>query len=436
MQRKTWRNSLAAVVLTMLAIPAISQVNTYSPYTRFGLGDLSHDGFGQNQAMGGTGIAIRDDNKLNYLNPAAYTARDSMSVLLDFGMNGYLNDYKTNTQSSRWYNGNFHHMALSAPIGKHFGMGTGIVPYSSVGYNIKQEYDDLGTGDAIDYFYQGSGGILKYFLGVSGELFNRVSLGVNMNYLLGDITRQRLITFPRNRGFAQTTSSEQINISHTYFGFGIQYKEVFGEKFFFTLGGTYEMEAALNSAFSSRVTNEYPGTTGMLNDSTVISPEVNIIADDTEKTISIPAKIGVGLALGIPGKLTVTGDYYLQDWNAVDNTSLYAEGFDLATATALRGGVEYTPDFEAFRGYHNLMSYRVGGFMNKSYVQVGDYQLKDYGITFGVGLPVGRTRTSLNVTFTYGVRGTLENNLVKESYGILTFNVTLHDLWFYKRKFD
>jgi len=74
--------------------------------------------------------------------------------------------------------------------------------------------------------------------------------------------------------------------------------------------------------------------------------------------------------------------------------------------------------------------------MKDAYVQVGDYQLKDYGITFGVGLPLGRTRSSMNVAFTMGTRGTLENNLIKENYGILTFSVTLHDLWFFKRKFD
>ncbi|MFC2129654.1 hypothetical protein ACFLQX_02615 [Bacteroidota bacterium] len=67
------------------------------------------------------------------------------------------------------------------PIGKHFGMGTGLVPFSSVGYNIKQEFNDLGTGDPLDFYYHGDGGIMKYFLGFSGELFNRISLGVNMN---------------------------------------------------------------------------------------------------------------------------------------------------------------------------------------------------------------------------------------------------------------
>ena len=443
MHKTRKRISILAALFAALATTAISQVNTYSPYTRFGLGDLSQEGFGQNMGMGGTGIAMRDENKLNYLNPAAYTARDSMSVLLDFGMTGYKNSYKTNELTSgneltsEWYNANFHHLALSVPIGKNFAMGTGIVPYSSVGYNLKQEYNELGTGDAIDYYFKGNGGVLKYFLGLSAEMFNRISVGVNMNYLHGDITRQRQITFPKNRGFAETKALEEIVIGHTYFGFGLQYKEVFGEKFFFTLGGTYDMETKLNSAFNSSVTNTFPGEGFAINDSVVVKPDVDIINDQSDKSITLPMKIGVGLAFGIPGKLTVTGDYMQQDWASIDNATLLPQGsYDLAVATSLRAGIEYTPDFEAFRGYYNLMSYRLGGFMNESYVKIGDYQLNDYGITFGVGLPLGRTKSSLNIAFTYGSRGTLENNLIKENYGILTFNVTLHDLWFFKRKYE
>ncbi len=435
MHRKKNRISILAVLFSILVTPAISQVNTYSPYTRFGLGDLAHGGFGQSAAMGGTGLAIRDANKLNYMNPAAYAARDSMSVLLDFGMTGYMNDYRTNRFSNRWYNINFHHIALSIPVGNNFALGTGIVPYSSVGYNIKQEYDDLGTGDAIDYYYRGQGGILKYFAGISAKAFERVSVGVNMNYLLGDISRERALIFPRNPGFAETRAYEEINISNVYFGFGLQYREVIGENFFFTLAATYDMEAKLNSAFNNAITNKFVGSSGFI-DSTLITNIFDITSDVSEQDIVIPAKTGIGLAVGIPGKLTVTADYYQQDWQSVDNSSLYTEGFDLAPSRSMHAGVEYTPDFEAFRGYHNLMSYRVGGYMKDAYVQVGDYQLKDYGITFGVGLPLGRTRSSMNVAFTMGTRGTLENNLIKENYGILTFSVTLHDLWFFKRKFD
>ncbi|HKK63685.1 MAG TPA: hypothetical protein VJ951_14065 [Bacteroidales bacterium] len=437
MRRNFLRISAIGGFIFFLTISVNAQFSTNSPYTRFGLGDIAHGGFGQNKAMGGTGLAISDANKLNYMNPAAYSARDSMSVLFDFGLSAFRNQYITSSSENDiiWTNANLDHFALSVPIGNTFAMATGLVPYSSVGYNARQEYDELGTGDAIDLYYKGDGGILKYFLGMSVEFFDRVSLGVNMNYLLGNINRQRALIFPRNRGFAQTTALNEINISHTYPGFGFLYKEIINDKFFFSIGGVYDLETNLKSTFKQTVTNNFSGNASYL-DSLYINTEYDITEQEDDGHITIPERLGVGLSLGIPNKLTVTADYYKQDWASVNNSNINAEGFELANSQSFHAGLEYTPDFEAFRGYYNLMSYRVGGYMKDAYVQVDDFQLKDYGMTFGVGLPLGKTKSSMNISFTYGTRGTTDNNLVMENYGILTFNVTLHDLWFYKQKFD
>ena len=118
-----------------------------------------------------------------------------------------------------------------------------------------------------------------------------------------------------------------------------------------------------------------------------------------------------------------------------------------ASANSIHFGTEYTPDHEALRGYFKLASYRLGGYYSNSYLSVlkggyqpddpnAFYQLNDYGITFGVGLPVKSIRSSINLALTLGTRGTTDYSLIKENYGIFTFNVTLHDLWFRKRRFD
>jgi len=45
-------------------------------------------------------------------------------------------------------------------------------------------------------------------------------------------------------------------------------------------------------------------------------------------------------------------------------------------------------------------------------------------------------RSIFNIAFEFGQRGTLDNNLIKEKYGILSFSLTLYDFWFNKQKFD
>jgi len=438
---------LLAALLTL--IPLYSQFNTYSPYTRFGLGDLAKQGFGQNQAMGGTGIAIHEGNRINYMNPAASSALDSTSVYFDFGANAFFNQYLNegddiNDMSNTWWNMNLHHVAFASSMGKYMGISAGIVPYSSIGYSIKQEYNDYTNGNAMDTYYSGDGGIMNFFLGTSVKLFDKVAVGVSMNYLMGKLTRERQIEFPMNSNYSSASSEERFDIKKPVFSFGLQYKEVYKDKFFFSLGTTYDLAANINTELQYDVINSiYPYSDLALDSITTITPLYVLGADTVMGSFKMPQKIGVGFSVGIPDKLIVTADYRRQDWSG----SLSGNSYKTSTASSFHFGTEYTPDKEALRGYHKLATYRLGAYYSNSYLSVlkggfqpedadAFYQLNDYGITFGVGLPVKTLRSSINVAFTAGTRGTTEYNLVKENYGIITFNVTLHDLWFRKRRFD
>ncbi|MFO7671486.1 MAG: hypothetical protein R6W31_17640 [Bacteroidales bacterium] len=442
------RYSLLFAILVALS-PLYGQFNTYSPYTRFALGDLSKKGFAQNQAMGGTGLAIHDGNRINILNPASFAALDSQSVYFDFGINAFFNQYLTEgdqitNASNTWWNLNLHHIAFASAMGRHMGISAGIVPYSSIGYSIKQEYNDYNTGNAMDTYYSGEGGIMNFYLGTALKVFDRVSLGVTMNYLMGKLTRDRKVDFPANTGYSTTSSEERFDIRKPVFSFGVQYKEVIKEDFFFSVGATYDLATNIKTELQYDLLNTiYPYKEVALDSVTKITPEYILGADTLEGSFRLPQKIGIGFAAGITDKLMVTADYIRQDWTG----SLSGNNYHTAPSNSFHFGAEYTPDHEALRGYHKLASYRIGGYYSSSYLSVlkggslpddpdGFYQLKDYGITFGVGLPVKSIRSSINVALTLGTRGTAEYNLIKENYGILTFNVTLHDLWFRKRRFD
>ena len=430
MHKRKYSLFIAALFTTF---PLFSQFNTYSPYTRFGLGDLARQGVSQNQAMGGTGLAIHENNRINYLNPASFAALDSTTVYFDFGANAFFNEYKTTQHSNSWWNMNLHHVVFATSMGKYLGLSAGIVPYSSIGYNIKQEFNDFINGEAMDSYYKGDGGIMNFYVGTSVKLLDRISVGVTMNYLMGRLTRERQVNFPMNSNYASASSIENFDLRQPVFSLGIQYRETIKEKFFFTVGGIYDVKANVNADVKYKLTNNiYPFDTISMGGSELIHPRYILDNDTTLAHFAIPRKAGAGIAVGIPNKLTVTADYYVQDWTG----SFSGENFKSTRASSLNLGAEYTPNADALRGYHKLMTYRIGGYLSNYYLEVNNVQLEDYGITFGVGLPVRTMKSSLNIAFTLGTRGTTEYNLVKENYGIITFNVTLHDLWFRKRRFD
>ena len=273
---------------------------------------------------------------------------------------------------------------------------------------------------------------MNFYVGTSVKLWERVSVGITMNYLMGKLTRERRVQFPMSADYSVVSSQEDFDLRKPVFTLGLQYHEVFSDDFFLTLGGVYDIKANAGAEVQYTVNNTiYPYDPAYL-DSTLVNPDYVLGEDTTFNKFVIPQKLGLGFAVGIPNKLTFTADYYMQDWTG----SSTGERHYTTKSNSLHLGTEYIPDHQALRGYHKLVAYRVGGYYTNYYLAVNGYQLTDYGITFGVGLPVRTLKSSINLAFTAGTRGTTDYNLVKENYGIITFNVTLHDLWFRKRRFD
>ena len=71
-------NVFRTIIAILLLLPAsaaaqmlANSVNTYSPYSMYGLGELSSKGNVVQRSMGGIGVAMWTNNMVNVMNPAA-----------------------------------------------------------------------------------------------------------------------------------------------------------------------------------------------------------------------------------------------------------------------------------------------------------------------------------------------------------------------------
>ena len=135
----------------------------YSPYSIFGIGDISKEGTAFNKSMGGTGIAMRNRRFINYLNPAAVTARDTLSFMADFGLVEKNTVFRQGDIKSANNAFNVYDFVLTFPIWRSSAFMVGITPYSDVGYDFSSietnpgiigntgnvTYDSYGRGSAF-----------------------------------------------------------------------------------------------------------------------------------------------------------------------------------------------------------------------------------------------------------------------------------------------
>lgn len=418
------------------------QHNTSSPYSMFGVGELSQNSFGRSTAMGQTCLGMRSPVLMNITNPASYSAFDSLSFIFEFGLKSKMVQFVSQNSSYTANDINVHYMSLGFPVTKWWSAALGIVPFSDMGYDINLEGFDNNLGD-YDTRYYGVGGLNKFFIGSSFDFFESLSVGVNASYLYGEMTKSNSLVF---RGdslatFQAYNYQEELSssVGDFHFRYGLQYYRNISD-YSIVVGGVFENSTNLRSKNSVLAGTVHK--TGM--DFYNIS-ESNIIdtLQDTEATgsLSLPMSYGIGASLGKENKFRVAVDFNYQNWKNA-NGAFYSDS--LENSYSISAGAEIIPKYDAIAGYWKRMNYRFGTYYNKSYLYINGYQLNDYGISFGVGFPIRQytsyntinSKSSLNFSVQAGQRGTTDKNLIKENYIIFTINLSLHDKWFVKRKFD
>ena len=82
------------------------------------------------------------------------------------------------------------------------------------------------------------------------------------------------------------------------------------------------------------------------------------------------------------------------------------------------------------------MTYRAGLHFENTGLEINNETINEFGISFGLGLPVGNVFSNANIGFEIGKRGTTRANLVQENFMNLQLSLSLNDRWFQKRKYN
>lgn len=403
-------------------------LGAYSPYSMFGLGEIEKPGTAYSRGMGGIGISMRDNRFINYINPAAISARDTLAFMLDFGV-AQKNNYLSDANATSAYNTfNMLNFIVTFPIYRKSAFIIGIVPFSNTGYkfeSIEQNPDLVAQMGDIKYQQYGTGGISQLFVGASMVFAKNFSVGAEFLYYFGSINRQNntLFSTSANNNSIQTGWDYDVR---SYSGkFGIQYEQPLKNNSFLSFGATYR----LGSNLQGDITNyNYSISQGGGRDTISFGTY-----QDTK--IRIASEIGVGISYKKKDKWSIGFDYLRQDWNKTEFKET-SRIFSPLASESFKAGFEIIPNRYDSRYYLKRVTYRGGAYFDRSYVSINGHQINDCGITFGASFPIFRWYNAIGVAVEIGQRGTQKNNLVRENYVNFIVNISLHDIWFQKYKYE
>jgi len=411
--------------LHSLIINVYGQYITYSPYTRYGIGDIYFDTPGFLKSLGGSSTAFRQNNKINYSNPASYSEQDTLSFIFNFDFDINNQEFKTNDNNKISYkNFNISGIAIGFPITKGLVLSTGIVPYSKVGYNLLYE-GTFENNEIYNQYFEGKGGINRLYIGTGLALNKYLSLGCNASYLFGSIYHNSRALVPPTDGSALTIYKDEVWHSGWSYNAGTQIIiPIKNTKFI--CGATYEFKSNINYEKSTYIFSEY------------IESADSISYIENGK-IKIPQKYSLGLSF-LSNKLNLYFDYKLQKWS----NFIFYNNSNFNNSKIISGGIEFTPvPLKEIKKstYWERITFRTGIYKKDLYWKINNEILTEYGINFGVGLPWINerrllTNTSINITYTYMWRAKNENKLIKENNHIININLSLYDFWFFKSKYE
>jgi len=400
-----------------------------SPYSRFNIGTLQPLGTFRSLSMGGTGTAMRDNSSIYFTNPASYSSLDTNSFVFDFGID-YGRNFIAGTGTKFSSDDlNFRHLILGFPLSKGWGFAFGIVPLSSGYYNITRsvtstdpEYDpNIGS---YNIFHDGSGGITKLFLGTGVRIGKNFSVGANMTYVSGQVNRVNQFIFTDYTHGFQNSSSESLEMKGIGAEFGLQYMAKFKNNYFINIGASL----SLNNNYSSKY-NELSLKYSAFGTSDTISYTSN----NSVKTY-IPGTLSVGISFGKKDKFTTGFDYITTKWSASKIPG--SIGYAADTRTLAFGG-EFIPDKFSNYNFLSRIEYRIGGHVGDNYLVLNGQQIKEYGASLGLGIPLPRTPSKANIYFDFTRKsGSLSNTLHSENYITMGLSLNFYDWWFLKQKYE
>ena len=404
----------------------------YSPYSIYGIGDISKEGTAFNKSMGGVGLATRNRRFINYLNPAAVTARDSLSFMADFGLSQSNNVYKQGDLRSAHNTFNIYNFVMSFPIYRSSAFMVGITPFSDTGYDfssIETDPDIIGQTGNISYDSYGTGSVYKVFAGAGVTLWKRLSLGAEAIYYFGNLDKVTNMDYS-NSSYRSVNSGSDLMIRGTTGKFGLQYEQKLGGDVSMIIGATYRLSTSMKgNSINYRYAKQ---------DS--VTDTLKYQEGDLRKAgLKFADELGVGISVKGGEKWTAEFNYFRSDWrnSGFDSNNGFSvksdnETFTSTVSQSFRAGFEIVPNRNDIRYYLRKCAYRAGVYYDQSYYKLNGNNVNSMGITLGVTLPVFRLYNGLTLGVDLGQRASTRNNMIRERYATFMIGFNIHDIWFQK----
>lgn len=379
--------------------------------------------FAVNRSLGGITAGYRSPVNINYNNPASYSAIKLTTFEIAVAANGlWLNDGDT---TQRFGSGSISYLAFAFPMAKFWGASVGLIPYSSNSYDVRQTVaGPNGLGSDIEYRFVGEGQLYQFYIG-NGFSYKGFSAGFNIAYLFGTLRKETLTFFPDLQTAFPSRIVESRLAKDFIWNAGLQYTQRLNKELFLTFG--LSANTSIDTKFERDLRWERL---------TSISSRIDTLKQEAVEAgvIKLPAKWNLGVTLTKTASYKMGLDVGYEQWSQYEAFGESSE--NLVDALRIGFGISFRPQGRSFGNMWKSADYNLGFYYSTNHYELNGNRLPQFALTGGIGIPIKKINSRINLALEIGQRGSLNDGLFRETFMNATFGFTLNDRWFVKRRFE
>lgn len=404
---------------------------TSSSYTRYGLGKLGSVGNAATKGMGDLGIVTFSNAYTNLYNPASLTAIDTLTMLVEAGLNAEWQFSSENGKHQSNFNSGFNYFSFHFPLWNHFAGALSLTPYSMVGYYYGAETsqpvdNNLIVNDTLKYSntFKGTGGLQKIMASIGWRPVTTknqmLNVGLSLGYIYGTVNHAGSIYISSGQG-QNTTILRAFTAKGLEANLGVQY--------------LYRLNARRSLLFGAIFSPETPIAISADN---LKYSNTDTISVHEKYDLSAPTKLGFGVSYLLDRKMQLGAEFSMENWGNVAGMDANLKKTDgiYKNISKFAAGIEYQPS-TFHQNYFKTCRYRGGFNIKNSYIETYGSQNTEFTISGGIGFPVGinsRRRSLLNLSVEYTHVQPKKSGLLSEEYLNLTVGVTFNEMMFFRNQ--
>jgi hypothetical protein len=142
----------------------------------------------------------------------------------------------------------------------------------------------------------------------------------------------------------------------------------------------------------------------------------------------LPLELGLGIEYRA-GRFTLLADAVTKDFSTFNFRTREQSNVSFRRSNRFSIGLAFSGENTYSASFLETLGYSIGGGYHQQYYQISGRGIDEIYGSIGVQIPVAR-RVFFDLAATIGVRGTTENNLIRETFGRFTFSVNVGEIWF------